>query len=72
MMHYAIVLGLVSCLGAVSAGVLPLPGHKIVGGNVVNIEDIGYQVSLNFYGSHRCGGSILSNKFILTAAHCTP
>uniref|UniRef100_A0A1B0DQX3 trypsin n=1 Tax=Phlebotomus papatasi TaxID=29031 RepID=A0A1B0DQX3_PHLPP len=72
MMHYAIVLGLVSCLSAVSAGVLPLPANKIVGGNVVSIEEIGYQVSLNFYGAHRCGGSILSNKFILTAAHCTP
>ncbi|CAH0553086.1 unnamed protein product [Brassicogethes aeneus] len=48
-------------------------GHPlgIVGGNPVNIEDYPYQVSMLFRGRHACGGSILNENFILTAAHCT-
>ncbi|KAF5276944.1 hypothetical protein FQA39_LY18538 [Lamprigera yunnana] len=44
---------------------------KIVGGHPVNIEDYNYQVSLQFYGGHFCGGSILNDHVVLTAAHCT-
>lgn len=44
---------------------------RIVGGLSGNIEDFPYQVSMNFYGSHRCGGSIIHKQYVLTAAHCT-
>lgn len=43
---------------------------KIVGGFPVEIEEVPYQVSMLFRGSHFCGGSIISSTFILTAAHC--
>ncbi|XP_074029799.1 trypsin-7 [Leptinotarsa decemlineata] len=46
------------------------PTLKIVGGSNASIEDYPYQISLQFYGRHGCGGSILNPLFILTAAHC--
>lgn len=47
-----------------------VPDLKIVGGQDANIEDYPYQVSLQFQYTHLCGGSILDQYFILTAAHC--
>ncbi|KAJ6632927.1 Trypsin-7 [Pseudolycoriella hygida] len=44
---------------------------RIVGGFRGNIEDFPYQVSMNHYGSHRCGASIIHKQYVLTAAHCT-
>lgn len=44
---------------------------RIVGGQDANITDYPYQVSVLFNGLHGCGGSILNQKYILTAAHCT-
>lgn len=51
---------------------LNLVSHgRIVGGYTANIEDVPYQVSMNHYGSHRCGGSIIHKQYVITAAHCT-
>lgn len=46
-------------------------GGRIVGGVEIDIENIPYQCSLRFYESHICGASIISSKFVITAAHCT-
>jgi secreted trypsin-like serine protease len=50
-------------------GVKPL-NAKIVGGSSTLISSFPWQV---YYisGNYRCGGSILSGKWIVTAAHCT-
>lgn len=46
-------------------------GLKIVGGYTIDITEAPYQVSLQYYNSHICGGSIIDEKWIMTAAHCT-
>lgn len=49
---------------------------KIIGGNSIEIDQVPYQISLQGrnYGSniyyHYCGGTIISTRHVLTAAHC--
>lgn len=43
---------------------------KIVGGHPVEIEDYPCQAAVHYKSIQICGGSIISNKVILTAAHC--
>ncbi|XP_069835953.1 trypsin-like [Dendropsophus ebraccatus] len=42
---------------------------KIVGGYTCNKNSVPYQVSLNA-GYHFCGGSLINNLWVLSAAHC--
>lgn len=46
------------------------PNGRIVGGKPTTIEKVPHQVSLQSYGFSFCGGSIISNNWILTAGHC--
>ncbi|XP_011310446.1 transmembrane protease serine 9 [Fopius arisanus] len=46
------------------------PPQRIVGGNLAAQGEIPYIVSISRGGHHFCGGSIISNRHILTAAHC--
>jgi secreted trypsin-like serine protease len=44
--------------------------ERIVGGHLIEITQAPYQVALYEKGQFICGGTILSESFILTAAHC--
>uniref|UniRef100_A0A8D2D8G4 trypsin n=1 Tax=Sciurus vulgaris TaxID=55149 RepID=A0A8D2D8G4_SCIVU len=50
---------------------LPIDGDedKIVGGYTCEKHSLPYQVSLNI-GFHNCGGSLISDQWVLSAAHC--
>ncbi|KAJ9580882.1 hypothetical protein L9F63_023943, partial [Diploptera punctata] len=43
---------------------------RIVNGTKAPAGKFPYMISLQYDGSHECGGTILSEKWILTAAHC--
>src|SRR5215467_8808115 len=44
--------------------------RRIVGGEPTDIKEHPWQVALQFRGTFFCGGSIIAQKWILTAAHC--
>ena len=44
---------------------------SIHGGTQANISDIPWQVQIMKNGQHHCGGVIINEQYILTAAHCT-
>ncbi|XP_026207648.1 testisin-like [Anabas testudineus] len=54
---------------AQDCGVAPL-NTKIVGGVDASAGSWPWQVSVHYYGSHICGGTLISNQWVLTAAHC--
>ncbi|XP_050091307.1 brachyurin-like [Anopheles aquasalis] len=50
-----------------------LPSHRVVGGQEATPGQFPYQIALIsefIISSGLCGGSVLTNNFILTAAHC--
>ncbi|XP_027991290.2 transmembrane protease serine 11D, partial [Eptesicus fuscus] len=49
---------------------ISLSEERVVGGTKAEEGDWPWQVSLQLNGVHHCGGILISNTWILTAAHC--
>ena len=43
---------------------------KIIEGTETQIQEFPWMTSLQFKGSHFCGASLISQDWVLTAAHC--
>ncbi|NP_001089634.1 uncharacterized protein LOC734694 precursor [Xenopus laevis] len=64
-------LGLLGINGATECGI-PLVSRRIMGGQDSQEGRWPWQVSLRRNGKHFCGGTLISNLWVVSAAHCFP
>ncbi|XP_076748619.1 trypsin-1-like [Xylocopa sonorina] len=69
---YLTTLSLLALIAFASGGLLPKYDPRIVNGENAKPGEIPYQVSLQYRDSsfHFCGGSVLNENYVITAAHC--
>lgn len=66
MIKSAIIVCLFVIGSTVAQGIAP----KVVNGTDANINEFPFMVSLRRNGGHSCGGTLLTDLWVLTAAHC--
>ncbi|KAG5867195.1 hypothetical protein JTB14_031964, partial [Gonioctena quinquepunctata] len=54
-----------------SESLIPEENGRIVGGITTTISAYPHQVSVEYFGNHYCGGALISEIWVMTAAHCT-
>ncbi|XP_017010916.2 chymotrypsin-2 [Drosophila takahashii] len=65
-------LAVIAVLTITTVGQAAPPIWRVVNGTDSSVLKYPFMVSLRSYdGSHSCGGTIVSPKFVMTAAHCT-
>ena len=50
--------------------IAPSVNVRVVGGVEAVPHSWPWQVSLQYNGRHNCGGSLINNQWVVTAAHC--
>ncbi|XP_062141704.1 serine protease SP24D [Drosophila sulfurigaster albostrigata] len=61
---------LVSLLAALCLSCVSAQSSRLVDGESAAVGSHPYSVSLQFQGDHICGGALISDRVVLTAAHC--
>jgi trypsin len=61
--------GVIAAEPAIAQQTIKPPGRRIVGGEPTDIKEHPWQVALTI-GDNLCGGSIIAQRWVLTAAHC--
>jgi secreted trypsin-like serine protease len=73
MAKFIILLALVGLSLATKPGMVPRQrfGQRIVGGEESPVGEFPHMIDVKNGGSHYCGGSIINEEWVLTAAHCS-
>lgn len=71
-MHILLIFAVItSSFAGPETSLHPKSNNRIIGGSPVSINVFPFQVSLQYQGFHRCGGAIVTTRYVLTATHCT-